>query len=163
MFFCLVLKLKNIGWNKYTLWTVNPSAADCILTGKTEIYWRQSWTKVLIKPIDTLGKYNQITSYWSPLSPTQCCHNFSLILNVVQQHCFGGKGVLCFRQNTGIKLQFKLSQRQIKILLTCYVHDCIFSPDWHAGYWWPGVWCNNFPNVLNNFLWSLPLSLTISE
>jgi hypothetical protein len=28
-----------------------------------------------------------------------------------------------FKQNTEIKPQFKLSQRQIKILLTSYVHD----------------------------------------
>jgi hypothetical protein len=31
-------------------------------------------------------------SYRSPLSPTQCCYNFRLILNVVQQHCVGGRG-----------------------------------------------------------------------
>jgi hypothetical protein len=86
-------------------------------------YKPQSWTRVLIKSIDILGKYNQITSYRSPHSPTQCCHDFPLILNVVQQHCVGGRGG-CFRQTTGIKLQFKLSQRQIKILLTSYVHDC---------------------------------------
>ena len=30
-----------------------------------------------------------------------------------------------FKQNTEIKPQFKLSQRQIKILLTSYVHDWI--------------------------------------
>ena len=27
-----------------------------------------------------------------PPLPTQCCHNFPLILNVVQQHCVGGRG-----------------------------------------------------------------------
>jgi hypothetical protein len=31
----------------------------------------------------------------------------------------------CFRQNTRMKQQFKRSQRQIKILLTSYVHDCL--------------------------------------
>jgi hypothetical protein len=67
-------------------------------------------------------------SYRSPLSPTQCCYNFRLILNVVQQHCVGGRGGGCFRQNTGIKLQFKLSPMQIKILLTSYVHDCTYPP-----------------------------------
>jgi hypothetical protein len=48
-----------------------------------------SWTKVLIKSIDILGKYNEITSNRSPPphSPTQCCLDFPPLLNEVQQHC----------------------------------------------------------------------------
>jgi hypothetical protein len=59
-----------------------------------------------------------------PSPPPKRCRNIPLILNVVQQHCAGGRGGGCFRQNTGVKPQFKLSQKQIKVLLTSYVHDC---------------------------------------
>ena len=80
-----------------------------------------------------------------PLSPTQCCHNFPLILNVVQQHCVGGRGGGCFRQNTGIKLQFKLSQSQIKVLLTSYVHDCLSTDLKLINVFWPifAIYCLN--------------------
>ena len=51
----------------------------------------------------------------------------------------------CFRQNTRMKQQFKRSQRQIKILLTSYVHDCLSTDLKLISVFWPifAIYCLN--------------------